>query len=241
MKIYNDTYSRAKTLSVIYAILMLVGALAAFGQSSFSGARLEDACRNYIYSRLGNDVEISIMQKIRDKSFKESGVTARFTSEPSQLRGLCQIGLEFTHNDRLLERITIPAKIKIFEETFTAAKSLQSGAVISESDIATSKAEVSQYEPDELPLYHEIIGSRLGRSLAKGSIITRGSLEKPKVINRGERVPILVFSGTVSIRTQGTALNDAVSGETVRVKSDNSNSVLSGTAGEDGVVYISGR
>lgn len=241
MKIYDLTYRRIKRIALIYALLMLACAVAAFGQSTFSGTRLGEACQNYVQSRLGDDVEITIMQKIKDKYFKESGVTARFSADPAQLRGMCRIELEFSLEDKVLERISIPAKIRIFEETYTSARNLQSGAEITENDIASTTVEISQFEPEDLPLFQEIVGSRLSKNLPKGSVITRAHLEKPRVINRGERVSIMVYSGAVNIRAQGTALNDAASGEEVRVKSENSNSVLSGTAGADGVVYVAGR
>ncbi|WP_436804153.1 flagellar basal body P-ring formation chaperone FlgA [Sphingomonas sp. DT-51] len=85
-----------------------------------------------------------------------------------------------------------------------------------------------------------IIGRAAVRRLAAGAVVREGDLRAPQVIQRGEPVTIVLRSGTLTISTQGQALNAAGLGEPVRVMSDSTRRTLSGRAEAPGRVVVSG-
>ena len=109
---------------------------------------------------------------------------------------------------------------------------------IKESDIIYEKKDVTYYNENDLPDASDLIGTKTKRNISKGAIITVSSLEEDIVIQRGDRVLIIVQSGAVRIRAYGTALQDAAMGAELRVQRDGAKSVLYGRVATDGTIYV---
>ena len=115
--------------------------------------------------------------------------------------------------------MTLPLKtiLKIYREVAVATNSISTASPISRQHYSIERRDVTAYPENDLLATSEIIGSTARRSIQKGTIITRASLTESGGIRRGAPATIIVQSGSVIIRTRGSALNDAVLGETVRV------------------------
>lgn len=231
----RETHRIPRFLAIILALLLALNQFL-FAQSTFSGERLEKACLDYAYSVAGQDAEISLAAKINDLIFEETGVTARCAGNAGSLRGLCRMAVEFRHGGRLLKRLDIPMRIKIYGEVIVAAKALRDGEEIDNGMLKTVKRDITQYREGDLPTYGELAGSVVKQSVPKGGIITREMLKKQTIIKRGDMVTLVVQSGAVTIRTKGFALDDASSGDRVKIKRDGS--ILTGIAAIDGSVIL---
>jgi flagella basal body P-ring formation protein FlgA len=80
------------------------------------------------------------------------------------------------------------------------------------------------YETDATRL----IGKRLRRSLREQAAIPPRALEAPKLVNRGDRVTIVVNHGGMQVTASGTALRDGAQGEYVRVRNETSERIIEG-------------
>jgi flagella basal body P-ring formation protein FlgA len=76
------------------------------------------------------------------------------------------------------------------------------------------------------------------RNVRKGEIIKPFLAVKSKLIKRGQQVTIIAETGGIKVRMTGKAMNDASSGERVRVKNNNSKRIIEGTAVNRGIVKI---
>ena len=82
------------------------------------------------------------------------------------------------------------------------------------------------------------MGQQVRRMLPEGRPVMVQSVMAPLVIDQGERVRIRFDDGAIVLTAPGRALNDAASGDTVRVVNLVSNVSLVGTAQADGTVEI---
>ena len=207
--------------------------------STFSGEKLKSACSSYIYKYTGQDAVVDFAAEISDQYFDKSKVTARCTGQPESFRGLCYVYVEFRLNGRLLKRLNIPVRVKIYREVAVAGESLPSGSKIKGSDINYKKVDITHYSSNELPEYDDIIGSTLVTSLPKGAVIVKSSLGGDVLVRRGDKVTVVASSGAVNVRASGFAMQDASAGEPVKVKCNGS--ILRGRVAMDGTIFLSDR
>lgn len=232
---------RSRSVVYVISILILLFLFAnnSFSKSTFSGERLKQACIEYAQSIIGNSAEVNLIEKIEDQSFEESGITALCTGNEKSLRGNCFIGVEFYRNGILLRRIQVPARVKIFMEVPVAVKTIFRGTVIQEDDIKIEKKDITNYHGSDILNIEEIIGKKVRNNVPADAVIVRLSIENEKVINRGDKVKIVVESGAIKIFAAGEALQDGATGDLILVKRDGTQTKLQGKVAVDGTVIIS--
>lgn len=223
----------------IIIILLLALGTEARSASNFSGDRLRQGCLGFIYDNLGEDAQVAVAGNIQDQSFEEDDVVASFVANPKALRGSAFVQIEFRLDNKLLRRVQIPVRIKIYRDVPVAAENIQRESELTENDITYQKLNVTYYSDDDFPETDEIIGAKADRNISKGTVITKKLLRDESGIRKGEKVSIILEAGTIQIRTYGTALQDAPVGSDIRIKRENSNTILQGRVARDGTVIIS--
>ncbi len=222
----------------ILTVALVYGAAA---KSTFSGERVKGACENYAYDVWGSLAEVEIAKNVRDVVFEEDGVKAKMTGNRRSLRGSCYIGVEFYKGERLLKRLELPARIKIYRQVPIATTRLNRGEKISSESIALAKREVTNYKEKELASPDYLIGMKLKRNVGKGESITNAMVKKETIINRGDKVMIVAQSGAIRICSAGEALQDAAIGQTIKVRRDGARAILEGSVAKDGSIIINLR
>jgi len=143
----------------------------------------------------------------------------------------------FRVNSRVEKNIAIQAELEAMAPVVVAADNLRRGATIQDSDITLARLDIIDlrnpcFEPEE------IIGMRTKRSVRQGSPLDRQDLELPPVIHRGELVTIFIRKGPLLVTARGTARHDAVQGEMVTVRNNNSRKEILCRADGPGLVQV---
>lgn len=227
----------------LYLILIFLSlAEIAYSQSYFNGEEIRQELIKEIRMRVGDDAEIVVSRSIQDFSFPQTNVSFTFdlgNSESKYLNGNFMVGIEFRKESELLRRIEVPARVKIYRNLLVANRTIAQGEIITNENTSIERKELPPNVSDGDCLLENLLGKSASHSIVRGSVITQKSISEPFVIRRGDKVRIVVLSGMISISTNGTALQDARPGETVRCIRDGLRSVLLGIADKDGSVVIS--
>ena len=235
----NQSSTRLRLTQLVFVIFIFILLTnSSFSKSTFSSERLKQACIEYAQSIIGNSVEVNLIEQIEDQSFEESGITALCTGNEKSLRGNCFIGVEFYRNGFLLRRLQVPARIKIFGEVPVAIKTLFRGAVIQGEDIKIEKKDITNFHVSDILNPEEIIGKKARNNIPADAVIVRLSIENEKVINRGDKVKIVVESGAIRITAAGEALQDGATGDMILVKREGTQTKLQGKVAADGTVIV---
>lgn len=229
---------RSVILVISILILFLQFTNISFSKSTFSSERLKQACIEYAQSIVGNSAEVNLIEKIENQSFEESGITALCTGNEKSLRGNCFIGVEFYRNGFLIRRLQVPARVKIFMDVPVAVRTLFRGATIQNEDIKIEKKDITNYHITDILNPEEIIGKKVRNNIPINGIIVRLSIENEKIINRGDKVRIVVESGAIKIFAAGEALQDGATGDLILVKREGTQTKLQGKVAADGTVII---
>jgi flagella basal body P-ring formation protein FlgA len=83
-----------------------------------------------------------------------------------------------------------------------------------------------------------LVGFRVKRALAQGTLLSPQVLEAPKVISKGQTVIIEAGNDAFSVTSEGTAMTDGGLGDSIRVKNSNSGRVVEGTVTGEGRIRV---
>lgn len=160
-----------------------------------------------------------------------------FMSTHSRLIGNAQIGIRCSSPKPWTLYIT--ARISIYKQVVSAKRPLMRGATLGPKDVELAQQEISRLHRGYLSQTAQAVGKVLRQNLSQGSVITLSQLKTPLVIRRGQKVTMLAESGGVQVRMSGTAMQDASSGDLIRVKNTTSKRIIEGTVLKNGTIKVS--
>lgn len=131
--------------------------------------------------------------------------------------------------------IFVPVQIKISLDLLTSARQLPPGHTLEEQDLARQTTESSH--PVGFTDARQVVGKVLRYGISAGQILRKDMLRDPYVITQRQVVPVVVQGKGFTVRSEGTALNNASEGLVVRIRME-SGRVISGVARADGTVEV---
>lgn len=226
-------------IGIYIIILLFTVSVSGNAKSTFSGERLRKACIEYIESQLGPDAKIAVSEGIQLQEFDSDDITANCTYKPGSLKGNTYLTIEFSENSKIIRRINVPVRITIFAELPVALKSIRQNQVINQEDVKLENVDISGFTDSDLLDISYVVGFSAKRTISQGSVITKGLVDFGTGIKRGDKVLIMVQSGSVIVKSEGIALTDAEIGQNIRVQREKNGNTITGVAGIDKVVFIS--
>ncbi len=226
-------------LIIYFVILLITATLNSFAQSSFSADRLEKSLVDYVHSKTNPDIFVDIISKIQDVNFNQKKVKARFQNANFQKSGISTINIAFLDNGKEIQSIDVKFKLKEMKKVWVTSRTLSRNTVVGEEDLVETTIDVAGIDEADLLDKNEIVGSKINRTMQKNSVIKSENLFENNLIKSGDKVNIIVQSGAITIRSTGSALQDASAGQNLRVKRDGKTAqVLQGKVLNDGTVFI---
>lgn len=134
--------------------------------------------------------------------------------------------------------IYVPAKIQILKSILVAARTLDKGDFIAESDLAFQEADIMRYKQGYFESLDDVMGKVTKRTISIGRPVTANAIEEPKLVKRGQRVRILAKRGNLQVQIPGTALSDGKKHDVIKVRNDDSNRTVNATVMADGIVEV---
>jgi flagella basal body P-ring formation protein FlgA len=134
-------------------------------------------------------------------------------------------------------RLFVPVRTTDPVSVVVAARTLQPGEVLAVSDLVVEQRPSQALPYDFLGDADQVVGLTVRRTQAAGVALSRGSLEHPEVVARGALVTVVSTSGTVTVKSEGVALEPGRLRQRVRVRSA-SGRVIEGTAEGPGQVRV---
>lgn len=119
-------------------------------------------------------------------------------------------------------------------ESIVAARTIPANTVLTFDDLTTAATSSSGGVDDPF----ELVGKEARVSLYAGRPIKQSDVIEPAVVERNQMVLLIYQSGSLSIRTDGRALDRAAAGQTISVMNLNSRSTVLAEIGSDGAAYV---
>ncbi len=134
--------------------------------------------------------------------------------------------------------VYVPVKVKVMKPVVVAAKPLSAHTTLTEADVRMQLMDIADLRQGFLESTAQIHGQQLRYPLTVGSVIPSRGLKQEKVVKRGEQIVLVAAAGTMEVRMNGTALEDASIGDKVRVRNSSSERVVEGIVYSPGIVKV---
>lgn len=134
--------------------------------------------------------------------------------------------------------VYLPGQVRVSEPVLVTTRFLTKGEEITSADVTVERRDTAGLAASYLREPGEAIGKALTRPVQRGSLLLPNYLQVPRVVQRGERVTLMVEIGGLVVRSEGITLGDAGLGERVQVRNESSKRVIEGTVASPGMVRV---
>jgi flagellar basal body P-ring formation protein FlgA len=131
----------------------------------------------------------------------------------------------------------VTGRLAFYKEAPVAKRMIRAGERISDGDVEVKKINVS-FAKDGAPTLEELAGKISTRMITMGQPILAGDLKKEPAATRGQAVRILVGNDSFEVVSSGTAEESGSIGDVIRVKSTDTQKLLSGVLVDKATVRV---
>jgi flagella basal body P-ring formation protein FlgA len=192
--------------------------------------RLKRLFRDYIAERI-NGAEFKVSRfRIRRSHKLPLGRITFDVGESSKKRILGSVVLPMTVyvDGKETERIILSAWIDQYQNVVCADRYLPRNSTLKAADLRFERINISKAPRNLITHLNHSVGKRLKQSVKAGQYLRANMLAAPLVIQRGDRVKILVENGPLKIETIGVAKNSGGIGAQIRVENISSKKTVVG-------------
>ncbi len=175
-----------------------------------------------------------------DSSRYAGSVRTELTSrmEPPY-RGRVAVTVSLFAGERLIKRAIVSPYVQVGEQVVVAARDLRRGEILSQQDLQVVERDQARLAQGFFGQVEDVVGTRMRRSLRRGRVILASATEEVPVVERGDRVIVVLESGAMKLQSIGRAQEAGVIGEWIRVINLDSKKELSGRLDRAGRVHVS--
>jgi flagella basal body P-ring formation protein FlgA len=221
---------------VIHAVLALI-----ILTTAGSAETLEEYLRAEIindYQLDSTDVSISILRSTLKPVDVSTYDVKAYPLAQSDPVGRFPMRVELYRDGDMIERGSVSLDVRRYADLLVPKKNIRRHEMLSPDMFERKRFDVTSYSEAMLEDLTQLDGCRATQNLAAGRMIPIRRIEKTPDVEYGLPVTIVGKSRLFEIRTKGTAMQNGVVGETVKVKNDDSRKILTGTVTGPGIVEI---
>lgn len=148
-----------------------------------------------------------------------------------------RFSLIFRVNDRVVKNMSIRGKIEARANIITTAIPVKKGTILAPRHLKETVMDISELKDPGFSV-DEFLGKKITRSVRAGSPVQISMVESLPVIHRGEKVKIVIQSGSMLLTATGLAHSDGKIDDLIRVQNINSNKVVFGRVAGPGIVEV---
>jgi flagella basal body P-ring formation protein FlgA len=132
--------------------------------------------------------------------------------------------------------VRVPVRLKLFRNVLVSSRALLRGDGISAADVHAEERDVARLGYGYLENFRQIAGRSLSRAVARGTVLTPGTLGGRRMVRAGDHVQVLAQLDGIEVRADGVALGSGDNGARLRVRNASSGRVVDAMVSAPGVV-----
>ena len=191
------------------------------------------------------DAEPSAVElpELRGFDYDVSGVPGALRTELSTrsampFRGRVAITVALYVGDQLVKRAVVSPYVRLSDRIVVTARALKKGDVVTADDLAYSDRDRAESPGDAVRDLAALVGLRSKRALAGDQLLREGDFEPVPIVERGDRVMLVLQSGALLIQVTGQAKERGATGDWIRVVNLDSKRELTGRVDREGRVHV---
>lgn len=190
----------------------------------------------------GDEVSVS-MPPLAAFEFDSERLTGPIRTELSSrmeppYRGRVAVTVSLFAGERLIKRAIVSPYVQVGEDVVVASRDLRRGDILSERDLQVVERDQARLSRGFFGEIEDLVGSRMKRGVRRGKVIVASATEEVPVVERGDRVVVVLQSGPMKLQSIGRAQEAGVIGQWIRVLNLESKKELSGRLDRSGRVHV---
>lgn len=235
----------AKNLIAISLIGMQTTLLASNDDSDDVSEQYQDislirsAVENFIHrntATLPGQVTVNVDKIDKYLTLPKCAELQPYVPSGSRLWGKTSIAVRCNHRD-INWAIYVQAEINVMADILHLARPVSTGHALTYEDIALQNVNLTQMPDGIFTDASQIVGKIATNNLTVGQPIRQNMLRAPYVIQRGQKVNLIVKGRGFSISSEGSALTDAAENQVVQVR-NKTGKIMSGFARINSIVEL---
>ena len=158
-------------------------------------------------------------------------------SEPP-FQGRVPVTVELLAGDQVVARHIVSPYVRVLEKAIVLARDLRRGDTLGPGDVRVAKIDAARTRGNLVRTIELAIGKRLKSSVREGQPLRESQIEVVPVVDRGDRVTLILESGGLRIETIGRAREAGAAGQWIRVLNVDSRREISGRVDPEGKVHV---
>ena len=119
--------------------------------------------------------------------------------------GRLPLVIEIVVGDQYRRRIRLTADVKIHQTIIKTTRQIKRGDILSSEDVEVERITTIRPQAKALRDLVDVVGYRAARNIPMGRAVTANFVVKPPLIEKGDRVMIIVQKGLMKITAHGIA------------------------------------
>ncbi|GKS68511.1 flagella basal body P-ring formation protein FlgA [Nitrosomonas sp. PY1] len=200
---------------------------------------IRNAVEDFVYrntATLAGQVTVNVDKIDKYLTLPKCPELQPFIPPGSRLWGKTSVGVRCNHQD-IHWTIYVQTEVNVMSDVLHIARPVSTGHALTYEDITSQAVNLTQMPDGIFTNPAQVIGKIATTNLTVGQPVRQHMLRAPYVIQRGQKVSLIVTGRGFSVSSEGSALNDAAENQVVQVR-NKSGRILSGIARLNGIVEI---
>jgi len=158
-------------------------------------------------------------------------------SEPP-FEGRVPVTVELLAGDRVVARHIVSPYVRVLETAIVPVRDLRRGQTLGPEDVRVAKIDAARMRGNFVRTIDVAIGKRLKSSVRDGQPLRESQIEVVPVVDRGDRVMLVIDRGGLRVQAIGRAQESGAAGQWIRVLNVDSRREVSGRVDPEGKVHV---
>jgi len=192
---------------LIIAFLTLVGGAGASEASTIKGELIASRAMKFVADHVPWDpdaTEVTINYRGKDIVVPTGIVDMSFELPSGGSRlGRFPVTVKIKVNHILRKRLRLMANVILNSPVVKTRRPVNRGKILTEKDVAVEVVSSNHLFRNAMTSLADVVGKQAIRNIGMGRVVTANSLSKPVLMNKGDRVTLVVESGPMKITAPG--------------------------------------
>jgi len=226
-------------INAIHRCLLVCGVLLNAAPSNaaefHSVAAIREAAERHARQRLPHADRVEAVRVDKRLRLKRCDQPLRTHSEATNTRA--GLTVEVSCAGPQPWKLYVPVRASTTVPVVVAVKGLGANQILSRDDVRLERRTTSSLPYGFFTDPGEVMGARMRRTVASGTVLVPAALAADKLVRRGQRVTLIRKAGGIMVKGAGVALMDGVKAQRIKVKTPSSR-VVEGTVESADIVRI---
>jgi flagella basal body P-ring formation protein FlgA len=160
------------------------------------------------------------------------------TRSTKPFQGRIPLAVALYAGDVMVNRAIVTPSVRSTERVLVPVRHLSRGSLLEPEDFRLVEMDAQRIPRDALQDISAIFGLRARQSLREGRALRANQVEGVPLVERGDRVQLILEAGALRINATGEARDSGALGEWIRVVNVDSKRELSGRVDAEGRVHV---